>query len=70
MGVWMRMRWEYGYVRVCGRWCWMCGLVCGVGCVCGVVCVRLSDNRLGEEGGAAMAGAVQHLTSLTTLEYV
>ena len=35
-----------------------------------MVCVSLSGNSLGVEGGAAMAGAVQHLTSLTTLEYV
>jgi hypothetical protein len=37
-----------------------------------VVCciVSMSTNDLGAEGGAAMAGAVQHLTSLTTLEYV
>jgi hypothetical protein len=44
-----------------------------VGCVFGdggVVCVSLKRNDLGAEGGAAMAGAVQHLTSLTTLEYV
>jgi hypothetical protein len=42
--------------------------------VCGVVRVSLSYNDLGRdlgaEGGAAMAGALQHLTSLTTLEYV
>ena len=38
--------------------------------VCGVACLSLSRNDLGAEGGAAMAGAVQHLTSLTTLEYV
>ena len=45
--------------------------VCEVWClVCGVVCVRLDGNDLGAEGGAAMAGALQHLTSLTTLEYV
>ncbi len=52
----------------------------GVGCVvwfgvwrvvwCRVVYVSLGDNGLCVEGGAAMAGAVQHLTSLTTLEYV
>jgi hypothetical protein len=45
-------------------------VVCGVLFVCGVACVSLSYNDLGAEGGAAMAGAVQHLTSLTTLEYV
>ncbi len=45
--------------------------VCLVWClVCGLVWVSLSHNDLGAEGGAAMAGAVQHLTSLTTLEYV
>jgi hypothetical protein len=38
--------------------------------VCGVVCVSLSYNKLGAAGGAAMAGAVQRLTSLTTLQYV
>ena len=44
---------------------------CVVWCfVCGVVCVSLRRNDLGAEGGAAMAGAVQHLTSLRTLEYV
>jgi hypothetical protein len=42
----------------------------GVCFVCGVVCVSLSKNDLDAEGGAAMAGAVQHLTSLTTLKYV
>ncbi len=46
-----------------------------VGCVwcgvwCGEVCVSLSGNDLGAEGGAAMAGALQRLTSLTTLKYV
>ncbi len=45
------------WVGVCERWC----------LVCGVVCVSLSGNDLGAEGGAAMAGAVQHLTSLRTL---
>ncbi len=39
----------------------------GRGCL---VCVSLSENDLGAEGGAAMAGAVHHLTSLTTLKYV
>ncbi len=69
MRVWMRMRWEYGYVCVFGDGGgWMC--VRCVRCVCGVVCVSLSNSWLGAEGGAAMAGAVQHLTSLTTLEYV
>jgi hypothetical protein len=38
--------------------------------VCGVICVSLRGNDLGAAGGAAMADAVQHLTSLTTLEYV
>ena len=68
------------------EWCECeCGCVCGgsmgvcvclrtvvldVCVVCGVVCVSLSWNNLGAEGGAAMAGAVQHLRSLTTLEYV
>jgi hypothetical protein len=52
---------------VCRRW-WV--EVCEVCVLCGVVCVRLSDNRLGAEGGAAMADAVRHLTSLTTLKYV
>ncbi len=44
----------------------------GVGCACGlvygVVCVRLGGNILYPKGGAAVAGAVQHLTSLRTLE--
>ncbi len=40
--------------------------VCGGGCVA----VRLSVNRLGAERGGAMAGALWHLTSLRTLEYV
>jgi hypothetical protein len=46
-----------------------CGLFAdgGVGCA---VCVSLSDNWLGVKGGAAIVGTVQHLTSLTTLEYV
>ena len=49
----------------------VCAMVCVVcGVMCGVVCVSLGANQLGAEGGAAMAGAVQHLTSLTTLEYV
>ncbi len=44
---------------------------CGVyGVWCGEVCVSLSHNDLGAEGGAAMAGAVQHLASLRTLQYV
>ena len=61
------MRWEYGCV--CLRTVVLD--VCELGCmVCRLVCVSLSGNRLGAEGGAAMAGAVQHLTSLTTLEYV
>ena len=62
MRVWMRMRWEYGYVCVFADG--------GCGCLFGVVCVSLSNNWLGAEGGAAMAGAVQHLTSLTILRYV
>ncbi len=49
---------------VCGVWCVVCGLVCGL------VCVSLSGNNLGAVGGAAMAGAVQRLTSLTTMKYV
>ena len=48
---------------------WMC-VRCVWCLVCGAVCVSLSVNDIGAEGGAAMAGAVQHLTSLTTLEYV
>jgi hypothetical protein len=43
---------------------------CVVWCVWFGVCVRLNSNRLGAEGGAAMAGAVQRLTSLRTLKYV
>jgi hypothetical protein len=41
---------------------------CAFGVWCGVL--SLSLNGLGAAGGAAMAGAVQHLTSLTALEYV
>ena len=52
----------------CGRG--RVGCVCEVWCVCDLVCVSLSENGLGAEGGAAMAGAVQHLTSLTTLGFV
>ncbi len=48
--------------------CLLC--VFGVCFVCVCVCVSLSGNDFGAEGGAAMAGAMQHLTSLTTLEYV
>ncbi len=68
--LWMRRLWWSMGVGgcFCVRWCLMCGLVCGF--VCGVVCVSLKYNKLGAEGGAAMAGAVQHLTSLTTLLYV
>jgi hypothetical protein len=68
MRVWMR--------RGVGVWVYVCVFGDGgVGCVCvccvfGVVCVSLRENWLDAEGGAAMAGAVQHLTSLTTLEYV
>ncbi len=57
------------WVCVCLRtvvldvWCLVC-------VVCCVVCVRLRGNDLGAGAGAAMAGAVQHLTSLTTLKYV
>ena len=54
-------------VVVWRMWSGVCE-VCFV--VCGVVCVSLGWNDLGAEGGAAMAGAVQHLTSLTTLGYV
>ncbi len=65
MRVWMRMWWEYV--------CW-CVFADGGACVrCDVwfgVFVSLSGNRLGAEGGAAMAFAVQHLTSLTSLQYV
>jgi hypothetical protein len=71
MRVWMRRGvgvWVWVCVFVCGRWCWMC--VCCVFGDGGVVHVSLSYNDLGAEGGAAMAGAVQHLTSLTTLKYV
>ncbi len=37
-------------------------------CVCG--CVRLGSNYIGEKGCAALAGALVHVPSLTTLEYV
>ena len=53
---------------------WVCVAVVVFACVCDLVCdlvcVSLSGNDLGAEGGAAMAGAVQHLTSLTALGYV
>ena len=63
---WMR-RVVVLYVGVFGEvGVWMC-VWYGV---CDMVCVSLRANFLGAEGGAAMAGAVQHLTSLTTLEYV
>ena len=42
-------------------------LACVVLCM---VCVSVRDYKLGVEGGSAMAGALQHLTSLTVLEYV
>ena len=43
----------------------------GLGCVCAVcVDIRLFDNDLGAEGGSAIARALPHLTSLTTLKYV
>ncbi len=65
--------WEYGHMYVCvfgDGGGWMC-VRCDVSwVVCGVVRVSFNRNRLGPEGGAAMAGAVQHLTSLRTLEYV
>jgi hypothetical protein len=32
--------------------------------------VSLSYNRLGAEGGSAIAGALPHLPSLTILQYV
>jgi hypothetical protein len=32
--------------------------------------VSLSGNRFGAEGGAAIAGVLPHLSSLTTLQYV
>ncbi len=39
--------------------------------VCAVcVDVSLSENSLGAKGGSAIAGALPHLTSLTTLQYV
>ena len=42
-----------------------------VAVVCAVcVDVSLSRNDLDAEGGSAIAGALPHLTSLTTLEYV
>jgi hypothetical protein len=55
------------------------GLSCGVGwagcgdcmhpvCVCG--CVRLGRNGIKDEGCAALAGALVHVPSLRTLEYV
>jgi hypothetical protein len=64
MRVWMR--------KGVGVWVCVClqTVVFDVCWVCGVVCVSLTGNWVGAEGGAAMAGAVQHLTSLTTLEYV
>ena len=58
----------------CGVWCvWMMLMrMCGRGCVAVWLCVdvSLSHNVLGAEGGSAIAGALPHLTSLTTLEYV
>jgi hypothetical protein len=32
--------------------------------------VSLSSNSLGAEGGSAIVGALAHLSSLTTLQYV
>ena len=61
MGVWV---WVCVSRTVVLDVCWVCGFVCGF------VCVSLSDNGLYAAGGAVMAGAVQHLTSLTTLGYV
>ncbi len=66
----------YGCVRVCvlGRvelCCAVCQLVWFVH-VCGGTahCVRLECNRIGDAGCEALAGALGHVPSLTTLEYV
>ena len=49
------------------RW----GCVAVAVAVCAVcVDVSLSGNSFDEKGGSAIAGALPHLTSLTTLEYV
>ncbi len=55
-----------------------CVLWCGLGrlwwlhaprvCTCG--CVRLVFNSIGEKGCTALAGALVHVPSLTTLGYV
>jgi hypothetical protein len=37
-------------------------------CVCG--CVRLGSNSIKDEGCVALAGALVHVSSLTTLRYV
>ena len=48
----------------------------GVGCrgvlfaVVGCLRCRLSMNRIGADGGAAIGAGLQHLSSLTKLEYV
>jgi hypothetical protein len=45
-----------------------CGYCLHPVCVCG--CVRLERNYIGEKGCAALAGALVHVPSLTTLGYV
>ena len=59
-----------GYVMwvAVDMWRWLVGCVwqsVAVCCMCGGV--RLSGNDLGAEGGAAIAGALHHVPSLTTL---
>ena len=43
----------------------MCGTAVGVGDVVGAV--HVADNKLGEKGGAAVAGALKTNTTLTQL---
>jgi hypothetical protein len=64
--VFMCVRLVYGIVEM-----WVLRTLLLLACVvlC-LVCVSVRDYRLGVEGGSAMAGALQHLTSLTVLEYV
>ncbi len=62
---------EHAWAGWCVLWCVLssAAVTACTPCVfCG--CVRLVWNKIGDEGCTSLAGALVHVPSLTTLEYV